>query len=137
MKKILVPIDGSEYSMRALERAKELGEFYKAEITLLTVVESGHFLNIDFIQDIIDSSTQVGQALLQKGVELLEGYQYGIESTYRMGDIANEIITMAEEEKFDLIVMGSRGLGGFTRALLGGVSQKVVTHVDANVLIVK
>ena len=54
-----------------------------------------------------------------------------------MGDIANEIITMAEEEKFDLIVMGSRGLGGFTRALLGGVSQKLVTHVDANVLIVK
>ena len=72
MKKILVPIDGSEYSMRAIERAKEFGEFYKAEITLLTVVESGRFLSIDFIQDMIDSSIQVGQELLRKGVELLE-----------------------------------------------------------------
>lgn len=137
MKKILVPIDGSEYSMRALERAQELGEFYKAEITLLTVIESGRFLSVDFKQDIIDLGVKAGQELLRKGSEVLEGYQYGSKSTYRIGDIANEIITMAEEDEFDLIVMGSRGLGVFTRALLGGVSQKVVSHAHTTVMVVK
>ncbi len=137
MKKILVPIDGSDYSMRALERAKELGEFYKAEITLLTVIDSGRFMSIDFKQDMINSGIEAGQEMLHKYSEGLEGYPYGFKSTYRLGDIANEIITMAEENNFDLIVIGSRGLGAFTRALLGGVSQKVVSHADTSVMVVK
>lgn len=137
MKKILVPIDGSDYSMRALERAKELGEFYKAEITLLTVVDSGRFISIDFKQDMINSGIEAGQELLLKATNLLEGYPYGLKSTYRMGDIANEIITMAEENDFDIIVIGSRGLGTFKRALLGGVSQKVVSHANTTVMVVK
>ncbi|MDY0235708.1 MAG: universal stress protein [Gudongella sp.] len=137
MKKILVPIDGSEYSMRALEKAKELGEFYKAEITLLTVIDSGRFMSIDFKQDMINSSIEAGQELLHKATDILAGYPYGFKSTYRMGDIPNEIITMAEENDFDLIVLGSRGLGVFTRALLGGVSQKVVSHANTTVMVVK
>ena len=137
MKKILVPIDGSEYSMRALEKAKEIGGFYKAEITLLTVIDSGRFMSIDFKQDMINSSIEAGQELLLKYANLLEDYEPGFKSTYRMGDIANEIITMAEENDFDMIVIGSRGLGVFTRALLGGVSQKVVSHADITVMVVK
>lgn len=137
MKKILVPIDGSEYSMRALEKAKELGEFYKAEITLLTVIDTGRFMTIDFEQDMLNTGIESGQELLLKYSQVLEAYPYGFKSTYRLGDIANEIITVAEENNFDLIVIGSRGLGLFTRALLGGVSQKVVSHAKTSVMVVK
>ena len=137
MKKILVPIDGSEYSMRALEKAKELGEFYKAEITLLTVIDTGRFMTIDFEQDMLNTGIESGQELLLKYSQVLEAYPYGFKSTYRLGDIANEIITVAEENNFDLIVIGSRGLGMFTRSLLGGVSHKVVSHVPTSVYVVK
>jgi nucleotide-binding universal stress UspA family protein len=85
----------------------------------------------------INSSIEAGQVLLREALEKLADYPFGVKSTYRMGDIANEIITMAEESDFDLIVMGSRGLGVFTRALLGGVSHKVVCHSPISVHVVK
>lgn len=139
MKKILVPVDGSDNAMRALQRAKEIGEFYKAEITVLTVifVDSGRFMKTDFSQDIIDSGIKGCEELLHHSCEFLEDYPYGLKSVYKMGDVANEIIAMAEEENFDLIVMGNRGLGAFRRALLGGVSQKVASHVDTTLMLVK
>lgn len=137
MKKILVPIDGSEYSLRALDKAKELGEFYKAEITLLTVIYTGHYNYFELQKEVISSEEEVGQKLLLEASKVLEDYPYGYNTTYKLGDVANEIITMAEEDNFDLIVIGSRGLGAFTRALLGGVSQKVVSHANTTVMIVK
>jgi nucleotide-binding universal stress UspA family protein len=85
----------------------------------------------------INSSIEAGQVLLREALEKLADYPFGVKSTYRMGDIANEIITLAEESDFDLIVMGSRGLGVFTRALLGGVSHKVVCHSPISVHVVK
>ncbi len=137
MKKILVPIDGSEHSLRALDKAKELGEFYKAEITLLTVIYTGHYNYFELQKELISSEEEVGQKLLLEASKVLEDYPYGYKTTSKLGDVANEIITMAEEGNFDLIVMGSRGLGAFTRALLGGVSQKVVSHANTTVMIVK
>ena len=137
IKKILVPIDGSECSMRALQRAKELGGFYQAELTLVTVIDSGRFVSVDFKQDMINANIELGQQLLQDAVESLADYPHGVKSTYRLGDIADEILSFAEENAFDLIVIGSRGLGVFTRALLGGVSHKVVSHSKTSVFLVR
>lgn len=137
MSKILIPIDGSECSIKALLKAKELGEFYKSELTVITVIDSGRYVGIDFKQDLINAGIEAGQELLETAVEHLKDYPYPVKTTYRMGDIANEIIAMAEENKFDLIVIGSRGLGVFTRALLGGVSHKVVTHANTSIYVVK
>ncbi|MGO1470886.1 MAG: universal stress protein, partial [Tissierella sp.] len=55
----------------------------------------------------------------------------------RRGDPADAIIKETEKEDYDLVVMGSRGLGTFSRAILGSVSNKVLNHVETNVLIVK
>lgn len=137
MKKILVPIDGSEYSLRALDKAKELGEFYKAEITLMTVIYTGHFNRFESQKKVIEAEEKMGQKLLDQASKVLEDYPYGYKTTYKIGDTSDEIITMAEENNFDLIVMGSRGLGAFTRALLGGVSHKVVSHAKTTVMVVK
>lgn len=137
MKKILVPIDGSDCSMRALDRARQLGELDAAEITLLTIVDSGRFIGLDFKQGMINTGIEMAEDLLKKATDFLGEYQYGVKSTHRVGDVADEIITMAEKEDFDLIVIGSRGLGTFKRAMLGGVSHKVISHADTSVMVVK
>ena len=137
MKKILVPVDGSEYSLRALERAKGLGEFYKAEITLLTVIYSGHFNYFESQKDVLESEEKISQDRLLEASKVLEDYPYGYKTVAKLGDTSNEIITMAEEEDFDLIVIGSRGHGTFARALLGSVSQKVVSHANTTVMVVR
>lgn len=54
-----------------------------------------------------------------------------------IGDPAEEIIALAEKERFDLIVMGSRGLAVSERFLVGSVTQKVVEHSPCSVLVVK
>ena len=137
MKKILVPVDGSEYSLRALERAKGLGEFYKAEITLLTVIYSGHFNYFESQKEVLESEEKISQDRLLEASKVLEDYPYGYKTVAKLGDTSNEIITMAEEEDFDLIVIGSRGHGTFARALLGSVSQKVVSHANTTVMVVR
>ena len=137
MKKILVPVDGSEYSLRALERAKGLGEFYKAEITLLTVIYSGHFNYFESQKEVLESEEKISQGRLLEASKVLEDYPYGYKTVAKLGDTSNEIITMAEEEDFDLIVIGSRGHGTFARALLGSVSQKVVSHANTTVMVVR
>jgi nucleotide-binding universal stress UspA family protein len=55
----------------------------------------------------------------------------------RMGEVALEIVALAEELGADLIVMGSRGLGGVRRALMGSVSDSVVRHAHCPVLVVR
>ena len=55
----------------------------------------------------------------------------------RMGAVALEIVALAEEIQADLIVMGSRGLGGLRRALMGSVSDSVVRHAHCPVLVVR
>ena len=53
-----------------------------------------------------------------------------------VGDIADEILDVAEAEKADILVLGRRGLGRVREALLGSVSQKVLHHADCKVVIV-
>jgi nucleotide-binding universal stress UspA family protein len=55
----------------------------------------------------------------------------------RMGQVDLEIVALAEELQADLIVMGSRGLGGVRRALMGSVSDSVVRHAHCPVLVVR
>ena len=137
MKKILVPVDGSEYSLRALERAKGLGEFYKAEITLLTVIYSGHFNYFESQKDVLESEEKISHDLVLEASKVLEDSPCGYKTVAILGDTAKEIITMAEEQDFYLIVIGSRGHGTFARALLGSVSQKVVSHANTTVMVVR
>ncbi len=60
-----------------------------------------------------------------------------VETRYLKGDIAREILDCAKREQVDLIVMGSKNRGVFSRTLLGSVSNKVVNHSEVSVLIVK
>lgn len=141
IKKILVPVDGSENSKKALLKAKELGLKFGSEITIITVVnflKAGVYdMNLTYKEDFTKFSIERGERILDKSHDLIKDYPGKVNTVYKNGDIADEIINMAQKGNFDLIVMGSRGLGTFSRALLGSISSKVVHNLAVSTLIVK
>jgi nucleotide-binding universal stress UspA family protein len=142
-KKILLPIDGSEHSNRAVDAAIQLckGKEQDCFITILHVNPFIHYwggelvaVNVDIEERIREESNNlikpVAEKILQAGIHC--------ESSVVIGDDpAQEIYQKAKEEGFDLIVMGSRGLGTFSELVLGSVSHKVIQHSNCPVLIVK
>lgn len=144
MEKILVTVDGSESSDKVLEKAKELGAAFSSHITIMHVVEDLSDQNT-FKMNFMAGNDKVMQDKLDKhSAELLDiylerfkDYESGVEARTVKGKPGHRIVEIAEEENFDLIVMGSRGLGAFSGAMLGSISNKVVNRSKMSVLIVK
>lgn len=141
MKKILVPVDGSKNSINAMLKAREIGKALGSDITILNVIplmqNYKYVHNKDFYKDVERETLKESQALLLNTKKYFEDYPGVINTLYKRGDAVEEIVKYAEEGKYDLIVMGNRGLGAFSRTLLGSVSNKVIHHVNTSVLIVK
>ena len=137
MKKILVPIDGSENSIKALNEAKLLATAFNSDITILNVVTTTNLYIEGYEKNVIDINIDASKKLLQASLEMFEGCNLNVDILRKFGDIPSEIIKVAEEGNYDLVVMGSRGLGMFSRALMGSVSNKILNHLNKNVYIVK
>lgn len=141
-KRILVPIDGSEHSLKALEIAKELGEKFQSEIYILSVIQEitridpvpASYAVIDVIPEgAVDITTQI----LEKAEMNLRPYGYKIHTEYKIGKPAEEILKYADNKDISLIVIGNRGLGAFSRTFLGSVSNKVINNTKRPVLLIK
>ncbi len=142
MKKILVAVDGSENSKKALEKTKELALLFNSEVMILNVVSdlrTSHPYIIDRVYeaDINKALLEHGKKLLDESSKIFEGYNEKVSTSIKCGDAAREIIEVAEKGGFDLVVMGSRGLNALSRAMLGSISNKVLNHIKTSVLIVK
>jgi len=140
IKKILVPVDGSENSDMAVDQAIDLAKKYSAELHLIHVVPVTTALITGPEALAIDVSKQLessGERILSTAQGRVESM--GLEAVTRLehGQPADRIIQIAKDEKFDLIVVGSRGLGSIARFFLGSVSDKVSHHATCAVLIVK
>lgn len=139
-KKILVPIDGSQDSYCALKEAELLAESFDSKMIILTVLTDanviehypGNFLSTDFKK----AQALRGEKILNKAMETVET-KGEVETCVRVGRASEEILKCAEEKDVDLIVIGSRGLGGFSRTLLGSVSDKVLNAAKVPVLVNK
>lgn len=139
MKKILVATDGSSNSDRALIEAKKHAELSGGEITILTIVETlGRYTTLKKQAGPEDDKIKrKSQLVLEDALEIFDGFKGQVNTKTRRGSPADEIITEAEEGGYDLLIMGSRGLGTFSRSILGAVSNKVLNHTKVNVLLVK
>lgn len=140
-KKILVAIDGSDNSERALIEARKQADKFNAAITILTVLDQSfalHYANVK-PPKINDNETreEAGKAILDKALTFFEDFEGEVMTTVRNGSPADEILEELEFGEFDLLIMGSRGLGVFSRTFLGSVSNKVLHHTKTNVLIIK
>lgn len=148
MKKILVPIDGSDTSKKAAEQAVSLAKTYESEITFLTVVELKHeFIYADYgiagpdylaIRDnLIKLDTDRSIKMLDTVVDSLDCSGLKIEKTVLVGDPHPQIVKLAEEGKFDLIIMGHRGLNPLQRLFIGSVAKRVIEDAPCSILVVK
>jgi nucleotide-binding universal stress UspA family protein len=127
--KILVPIDGSDNSEKALRYSEVLVEKTEAKMTLLYVQESP----LSTLKPEI--SKQMGDAILEHGASKVAGTRP--ELLLESGDPAKKIIDTARKGSFDLIVMSSRGHGVVMRFLMGSVSDHVIHYSDRSILLTK
>lgn len=141
MKKILVAIDGSEKSQKVLIRARFIAEKTAANVMLMTVVKPlrivDYYTGTDLNEKLESELANSAKRTLEKARDYFTGFPFEIETLLAYGDPAEEILVMAEREKPDLLIMGSRGLGGFGRIMLGSVSAKVLHHINCDMMIIR
>lgn len=140
--KILACTDGSEQSRKALEEAARIAEGCKADEVAIIYVESPrHLPAAEISQEDIDRFTRLqeeeNKKILTEALEVFEKKNIKARTILRKGHPSETIANAASEEGFDMIVMGSRGMGGLKRLLLGSVSNAVANKANTSVLIVK
>ena len=138
-KKILVATDGSKPANRASNVAADLAEKYLASILLLSVVQPRSHIRIGVSIEYLTILKTRHEKLLAASKRKLEKNKPALKVSTKLliGRPSKKIVQMAKEEGSDLIVIGSRGLGGMNRHLLGSVSDRVANEAPCPVLIVK
>ncbi len=140
MAAVLVPLDGSNNSMRALQvTVRQIKSGWAMEVHLLNVQSYppamvSRYLNKEFIDRYHDEE---GQKALSDAMALLDQAVIPFASHIRVGQVAETIAAFATEMQCDQIVMGSRGLGTISGLLLGSVASKVLYLVDIPITFVK
>lgn len=140
--KILLPVDGSKSALNAAKYvaklAKELQS--KCTVTLISVhddVGLGHVKQFVATSVINDYLCEVSEKELKSAQKALDTAGVKHNMVIKRGNVAGEIIALANKEKFDLIVMGSKGRTGIIDALMGSIAQKVSNTAKQPVLLVK
>jgi nucleotide-binding universal stress UspA family protein len=138
--KLLVPMDGSDNSFRALNHAIFLSKKTMAEIITLHVMEYLPLVYIESqrtIDAIISQHLEESQSILNKSRDIGNNNGVKVETELMKGDAAANIIDYSRKENFDTIIMGRRGMGKLRELVLGSTSTKVLSHSDCTVVIVK
>ena len=143
--KILVAFDGSPDSLKAVRRAGVLAGEFNAELVLVHVYSipalayggPGPMPLVDF-KSLEDSARSKAREMLDQAEKVCgEGGVKPRTELLEAASVVQAIVELAENERADLIVMGTRGMTGFKKLLLGSVSDGVVTHAHCSVLVVR
>jgi nucleotide-binding universal stress UspA family protein len=140
---ILVGTDGSDTAGAAVARAVQLAAALGARLQIVSAYEPVPERHLRVARVHVPSDVQVNMreevlALLESSRGDAEAAGVSrIETFSRVGDAADAILDVAEEQGSDLIVVGNKGMTGATRFLLGSVPNKVSHHAPCSVLIVR
>jgi nucleotide-binding universal stress UspA family protein len=150
--KILAPIDGSKQAYDALVTALELAKIHKSEVTILHVtifseeipekkvgIKEKYNSPSDWVKNYMSKIKENDENMLNEVMKNAKKNfpEVKISTKILLGLPGDIIVNEAENGKYDLIVMGSRGLGGLRELVLGSVSQHVVNQSKISVLVVK
>ncbi|MDH5739603.1 MAG: universal stress protein [Nitrospira sp.] len=131
---VVLAIDGSAASDKALRflmrHINSTPDAPDREPVLVTVVHAMPYLKYPEVKE-------AGKRLMRRYGDKLASSGFQIREALRLGKPADEILTVAKQEKADLIVTGAKGLGAIRRVLLGSVSTRVVQHAHCGVLVVR
>ena len=136
--KILVPLDGSEHSLNALEKAVQIAKKFDGKITLINVYSVSSFrMTPSQVFAYVVELRNSGESILAEGEKIVKAEGVQVEIILKEGHIVEEILKTSREGNFDLIVIGARGISKMKEILLGSVSHGVTTHAPCPVLVVK
>ena len=140
IKKVLVPIDGSETSFRTAKYALALAKEWQAAITLLHVSQvppfPAHLTSLDkYYKEIREHAEEWFDKI--KNFPESAGVDIKTKVVTAAVSIVGAIVEVAESEDTDLIVIGPRGISKFSKLLLGSVTSGVTTYAPCPVLVVK
>lgn len=140
--KILIAVDGSRYSIKAVKHVIKHFNWFRAppELHLLHVKlplppgRARSFLGNDVVDNYYKEESEAALAPSEK---LLRKSEIPFRTGYKVGDIANEIQSYVKKNKIDMIVMGSHGHGAFSNLVMGSTASKVLASTSVPVLIVR
>jgi nucleotide-binding universal stress UspA family protein len=138
--KILVPVDGSDNSFRALDAALFFSDKLGSKVAAVHVMEDIPVLHIQsekLLRELLEDYTNREQLILTKSSEIARKKGLAIDTILLRGNPSSIILDFCEKEKYDVIVMGSRGLGKFKELILGSVSNKIVHHSRSPVVLIR
>ena len=139
---ILVPFDGSAYSVKAFNAALDIAKKHDAKISVLTCLEKENlgawYVDKRVNKKIIKDAKKFAIGFLSKLEKTAKGSGVLLSvHVLETKSISKQIVDFANSKKIDLIVIGSHGQSGFNRFLLGSVSNAVSLSAKCPVLIIK
>jgi nucleotide-binding universal stress UspA family protein len=134
--RILVPVDGSEHSKRALHEGIKISKMTGGTITLLHV--QPRKLSIVSLSPQEDEKLKnIAKSILADGKKLVEAEGVSAETLLLEGNVVDQIIKTAKEGQFGLVVIGARGLSKLEEIMLGSVSHGVAENAPCPVIVTK
>lgn len=140
--KVLLPIDGSKSSLNAVKYVAKLAKNSRSpvSVTLVSVhddVGLGHVKQFVAKSVVDDYLREVSEKELKPAQKVLDTAGVKHNMVIRRGPISQEIITLANKDKVDIIVMGAKGRSGLLDVLIGSVAQRVSSSAKQPVMLVK
>lgn len=140
---ILVPWDGSKYSNHAFKVALDLAKKYDSKLTVIHCIEGGEYRGPWYTDSMYSNAirkkqTKIAKTEINKLVSQAKNLNISLSSDILITDsTVKQLVTYSKSKKIDLVVMGSHGLTGWKKLLLGSVANGVSQQVHCPVLIVK
>jgi nucleotide-binding universal stress UspA family protein len=137
--RILVPVDFSEHSQKALRYALAFAEQFDAEVTLVHIVEQMVYPG-DWMYPplaVTDFAAEKREQMIERLRALDAGSGVKTQHIVRLGRAWQEVIEIAREQKTELIILATHGYTGLKHVLLGSVAEKIVRHAPCPVLTVR
>ena len=151
MKKILIPVDFSEPSSRAVAYGKKMALAFDGKVTLLHVVHDRMMYNdsggltaasrsptVTYLGEMLEKDRSDAMQMMEKYKEAFQGTGVEVECIVVEGNPADKIIDYVDENLMDMVIIGSEGIGSaLRRVFLGSVANRVLHHVKVPVLLVQ
>ncbi|MDG6920241.1 MAG: universal stress protein [Nitrososphaerota archaeon] len=144
-KSVVVAFDGSKDSVKAVRLACSIAAKFGSKLTVAHVYSSptmvfsgGAGMPIPNYTELEEAAKQNGEAILSRGVQLAA--QAGAKARGELLEgpsVVEALVGLATDQKADLVVVGTRGLTGFKRLIVGSVSSGLVGHSQCPVLVVR
>ena len=140
--KILLPIDGSKSSLNAAKYAAKMAKNSRSpvSVTLVSVHDDiglGHVKQFVAKSVVDDYLREVSEKELKAAQKVLDAAGVKHNMAIKRGHIAEEIISLANKDKVDIIVLGTKGRSGFLDVLMGSVAQRISSSAKQPVLLIK